>query len=1186
MLMHPVLQLKLDGRCLIEASAGTGKTWSIAKLFVRALLEKKLLPRDVLVVTFTNAATGELKERLYRELLECEQWLTSAHLQNDANDETPNNDFYRIWFKNRIASEPEVDLEKTLVWLRRCIHRFDEAAISTLQGFCEGLVVRYGIEFGIELVAENESAKLSASSNGITAAVSSIYRREVEFINQLNNDSPAFFRFALGSFNQLLKNVMELLQKPAVKTLIEAKPCEQARKDLLSSSIFSAFNEFQKSVNDTSIQSFIQYGNDLLACGQHHKGITPKQFNEAVFGLQNLAKYGTLDKALLTRLDKLTKGLISKTELSTPTGLQRADTLPIVIALTNYLAAYREFEKEADEFRQHVLLAAYSQAKAALLDGNDSSFKQTNLGFTRTLLLAAQGLSKEAGVARQVAARYPVALVDEFQDTDPTQAAILNAIYPPVAQNHGSALNYTLVMVGDPKQAIYNFRGADVYAYLKAKSTATQVYSLDTNQRSTEELVEAVNRLFVSLPEVFNVPGIDFSTVHSSTRHQKELAGPAMRYLYLPQQAKPRNTERQEDDEEQEDDLATFGQSVWVWIAQEIAKLLGTRSLNGEPLKASDIAVLVRSNRNAVLMRDALTARKIASRLESKESIWTQSFAQQLVWFLEGVASFNDAPVLRKALMTPLGDWVLSALDDKAAELSNIRGLSDRVITFFAQARNTWVNDGFAAFWTSLALAGETASRFSQLRQLIEIALVAPVMGQMKIQEPAQLIAWLQNEIDIAIEASKLQLADPDFRLRTPAGDNQVQLSTIHASKGLEYKVVFLPDALAKPRAKNASNGITFFERDLSLMADLQNSKFQSIDVKEAASREQDREEIRLLYVAVTRAIQCCYLFYENTQTAKKSKVPERRVLTLLKNRFEMAPPASIELAVFSDESWGSLSIDLPIHPDPLQNRSGALTNGSFSALKTLPVDQTQARWLIDSFSALARRSANETHVMGESGRSGEISEVSLATDPSSQRFADLLPKGARTGECLHAILEKSDWQQPLFEGENLQVVARFQTQFGLNGVDTSALAHWMDTLLDTPMLQSKPFSLRGVAPGKMIREWRFDTQYGAANSRANYLRGFVDLIFEHEGYFYVVDYKSNWLGETEASYTADAIARVMLAHQYDLQARIYAAALRNFLATRLGPEKARQSFGGVLYLFLRAMRPEQIGQGIFHVLD
>ena len=260
--------------------------------------------------------------------------------------------------------------------------------------------------------------------------------------------------------------------------------------------------------------------------------------------------------------------------------------------------------------------------------------------------------------------------------------------------------------------------------------------------------------------------------------------------------------------------------------------------------------------------------------------------------------------------------------------------------------------------------------------------------------------------------------------------------------------------------------------------------------------------------------------------------------------------------------------------------------------LKSFPSFQTQASWQIESFSGLARRGAHESHPLLENDI--DSSEPLDSTEPT---FADLLPKGAHTGECLHAILEKADWQQPLFSPENLKLVERYQIQFGLSAVDSDALAQWMDTLLDTPLIaqadlatsHASVFSLRDVAPAKVIREWRFDNKYGEQHPqdrRSNYLRGFVDLVFEHEGKFYVVDYKSNWLGSTHAAYTPEAIAHVMLANRYDLQARIYAAALKNFLAGRLGDVAVSQKFGGVLYLFLRAMRPDQPGRGVFHVVD
>jgi exodeoxyribonuclease V beta subunit len=259
--------------------------------------------------------------------------------------------------------------------------------------------------------------------------------------------------------------------------------------------------------------------------------------------------------------------------------------------------------------------------------------------------------------------------------------------------------------------------------------------------------------------------------------------------------------------------------------------------------------------------------------------------------------------------------------------------------------------------------------------------------------------------------------------------------------------------------------------------------------------------------------------------------------------------------------------------------------------------------WTLDSFTALARRSANENHGLDEE----EVESISVVSPLMAQSTLDFeahlgydlsaLPKGARTGECLHAILENTNWSEPLGSGENLSEIQRQTSRYAVAPAQTEQLAIWLEDILQTPLFVTtgnssrsndaiKHFCLKDISMPKMIREWRFDSlQKTASTTQASsYLRGYVDLVFEHDGKYYIVDYKSNWLGGNDAAYSPQAIERAMLDHQYNLQAQIYSAALRNFLAARLGAENVNAVYGGVLYLYLRAMKSSQPGLGVHHV--
>jgi exodeoxyribonuclease V beta subunit len=1133
--VHPVHQLVLSGRCLIEASAGTGKTWSIAKLFVRGLLEKRLRPRQILVVTFTNAATKELRERLYAELLDCEQWLISAGQAEHA--------FYSEWQLKQLSGGLEqinhIDL---LNWIRYCLTVFDEAGISTLQSFCESIVARYSMEMGIDLTpqaSDEGNGATSRTSNGAVSAATAVFTDQVWTINELTHaskfDEAAYLYLALGGFDLLKAQVIELLNKPSTEPTRHFDLTD-VQEALICSPIIHAMANLRSSLDEKSIQEFVQFGNQYLRSAKPNANIKPKQFNEAVQALREIVAGEIVDVRRCEMLQKLVNGLISKASFVQYAPEQpylAAKDLPIVQAVHQFWPFFGEFEELADKFHEALVTRSYQLAKYALLDGNNVSFKESALSFTRTLILVAQGLSKSPEIAAKLQAQYPLALIDEFQDTDPVQAGILDAIYP---SSHPAEQAWSVIFVGDPKQAIYNFRGADVYAYLNAKHSAQQIYSLAVNQRSVPRLVGAVNDFFSSVPSVFDVPGIDFSQAKSSSRHEaldQTLNINPFSIVKLGNEAS--------------------APTAWQWTAQEVARLL----LAGhyEPVQ---IAILVRSNASAKKMQAELAICGVNARLGNRDSIWQQPEALQLAWFLEGVLHFKDAPILKRALMTPIAG---------SLALQNIRSLDDHVLTRFAKYRAIWLEQGFAALWI------ECQSQHSSgiFAHLVELVLTATA----PFDSPETTIEWLNLQIEHSLNENSMAMPKEAHKNRSSLSDDLVHIGTIHSAKGLQYPVVFLPDAFVTPKTKPKYKlgaklcQATYYEENLQLAVNLQAEKFQSPEVIAAASREQQREEIRLLYVALTRAEQACFVLVPGS----KSK-SDTSLLKGLLNSYIARPGVTLVDAVVEQNQ---LMVQGGCLNRFQQAQADAVTNAE--ELRTVPT-QLSAAWRIDSFSALAKRSENE--------KNGDL-KVSPSTNLTpSEGFGfnlSALPKGAHTGECLHGILEDADWRAVMDEGLNFEIVQRQMNRFGLSLDHSKTLAQWMDSILATPILgiDQEQLTLRDIAPDKQIREWRFDSR----QSSNSYLRGFVDLLFEHAGKIYVVDYKSNWLGSHENDYLPEALEAAMKAHQYDLQARIYAAAARKFISSRIAQAEllgVENRFGGVLYLYLRAMSPERPGLGVLHV--
>ena len=1187
---HPALTLSLQGTALIEASAGTGKTWSVAKLFLRALIEKRLMPSSVLVMTFTRAATRELNERLLSEVHEFSIWLALK----------PPHEFYSQWWQTL-----SVDIQKNAKnWVGHCLLHFDEASIGTLQSFCEQIIQRYGFQFHSGLAPDSVIESTSFSSNGVSQAVASIYGKEVAFINRLSASDPdraraALCKEALGSYEDILSAVMTLLQKPAIEPTLENSSDDSARLAICNSESVHTLALFRAVATHEAIADFLDFGRHYLNSAKANKKVSYGQFAELAQEMRLLAKTGSFQKASPFKkkppnaasksgdakarygrsIDRMISGVISKIFFLSATGERLALVdLPLVSALTAFRKAHENDSEKFDSYWAEIVIECRRFALTNMLRGSDSSFDETSLSFQRSVLLVSDGLQRKPEIASAVRKRYPIALIDEFQDTDPVQSKIITAVYPPQYSE-----DYSLVMVGDPKQAIYNFRGADVYAYLAAKVNANKIYTLSVNQRSVAPLISEVNAIFSqeSLARpfgVFDTHGIAFVPALASNRHELAHPLPALRYVKVD----------------------TADVNCWQWTAKEINRLI--KSKEGV---ASDIAVLVRANSDVTQMKAALTELGISSRVQDKSSIWLSASALQMQWFLQGLLHFENLTLLRRALMTQFGDWACGKRN-----LDLIRAVDDKTLASIAGLRAIWIERGVAALWAEInrlriytsTNANITASKYADINadvnattavdsaHLMELTIKLGQGSVVGDHGASRLLEKIAKNISDAKEKDRLQIDGEDSKRRTPATINQVQVLTVHRSKGLQFNIVFLPKLGKKPTITRSFRAPVFYPEknnrsassfDLTLNVDLSSKVTRSAQIDSAVEQEEAREDTRLAYVALTRAVRLCYWLIDNEKS--RSEIGELifKQSESHEAKYGMYKP---EFDSENEDCLQSSGSEVSLTPaDNFDRQTHLLSSSSL-----------QPRWSIESFSLLAQRGGNEIH-------RGPDVELELIEETTSMPIItaaighDLtrLPKGPRTGECIHDALERCDWQTSMQAPSNEAILRSSIQRFGLSQLQSHELGGVVQNTINTPLfvaaknkqsnaaLMNSNFSLAQLNPSKVIREWRFDIAQFQKNS---YLRGFVDLVFEHDGRFFVVDYKSNWLGPNDDSYSQQAMKEVMLSHQYDLQAKIYSAALRNFLAVRLGPTQAKQAFGGVFYLFIRAMRPDIAGSGVFYL--
>ncbi|MCY1271766.1 RecBCD enzyme subunit RecB [compost metagenome] len=1138
------------GRSLIEASAGTGKTWTLTALYARLLLERQLGVGQILVVTYTTAATAELRERIRARLAA----LLAMYEGAPAPDPV---------LAGLHAQYPGEDAHRRLLL---AVHGFDEAAIFTIHGFCQRALQDAAFEAG----GDFDSELATDDREVLDALLADLWRRE------LAEAEPAWARF-LAQKRITPTWLRQRLRSHLGKPYLRIEPSELEPGDLSGAS--DAW---------TRAQGFWQrQGAECVAQLAQLDSLNKRSYDAAKFALWHteLDAYFADPAALFappTGLEKLATEALAK---ATKKGFDAPDH-PVCAALQRLFDALEE-AKPAGDARLIALQVRLLEALDRELPARKAA--QRLLAFDDLLNRLDDALRGPAGdvLGQALRERYPVALIDEFQDTDPVQYAIFHRVY----ENQGD-----LCFVGDPKQAIYAFRGADLATYLKAREEAARQYSLDTNHRSTPQLIAALNRVF-DRPLPFAEPGLDYPPVGASSKSRAQLvlpeAGAPLELVWLGDESIGKGE---------------AGSAVAVDTARRIAGLLAASS-RGEayfdedglrsPLKGGDIAVLVASHRQAGDVANELAARGVPSVRRGRDSVWHSEEAEELAAVLAAYAEPGREGVLRYALSTRL----LGRDAQQLARCQDDEHAWDEERDNAERYHQLWQQQGFMRAFRAWLDEQGVAERLIALpdgeRRLTNLLHLAELLQSESLQRPGlePLLAWFNAQ-----RAAESHGDDALLRLESDA--ERVQIVTVHTSKGLEYPLVFCPylwDGALLRRGED----ITCHAEDGTPLLDLGGENF---DVHRAAARrERFAERLRLAYVALTRARDRLWLHWGPVALPKAKKdgelpedglhscalawllhgreLDEADVLGALARHLAACDGAALrgELEALAGASGGQIAV-VPLRAEEAsaQGESRALPP---AALSTLDRGLSSA-WRVGSFSGLAAGLHMEAP-------DRDTLAVPPASEPGSGFFA--FPRGARAGTCLHAMLE--DWVRG--EGELPALVQKHLQGHGLPDSWAEIASAHLQRVLDTD-LDGQGLRLSALAANRRLPELGFtfpvaeldvgrlrallaDPAHGlpepmrAAAERLEFdtlkgfMKGFIDLTFEHAGRWYIADYKSNWLGPDAGYYGGERLEQAIAAEHYHLQYLIYLVALRRFLRQRLDGFSSEQ-LGGAYYLFLRGM--------------
>jgi len=1186
------LTLPFTGARLIEASAGTGKTFTIAGLYVRLLLghglDSALNCEQILVVTFTNAATGELRDRIRKKI----QLAYRRFIGIDSGDEL---------IEKLYAQTHESDRAIALKRLDLALKSLDQASIFTIHGFCQRILADMAFESSLLF----ESEFTLDDSEFLHHAVRDFWREQcyvlpsylAEIIQKKFSDPDALakqLRPLLGTsqavvlqcplpfveLEDMLNTSLNRLaliwqgERGALETLLLQLPLNGTR--------FGKKAEGYKKLIDMLI-ALDNWSKQWQAFSQTHTSLNDDlHLDEQASGVSKhpcLPPIKVLESLSLSEL-KLNKGGVVPTPQEAPL-LDHIEQLCGLIA--DFIPSFLYCAREGISTRFAAL-----KAQRNLLTPDD-------LLTTLAQVLATDNPLSDH-LASSIASRFPVGLIDEFQDTDPLQFAIFSRIYqqnvPQASHNDAAASSRTsLLMIGDPKQAIYAFRGADIHTYIQAREQTVDHYNLDTNYRSSENMVASVNQIFTHRDHPFISSAIGFDAVKASTFAAKK------QFVEACTDVSALRVRLLSEDPDKGLNKTTARKILAEDAASEIARLLresqaGQCTIAGKPLYAKDIAVLVRDRNEAAVIKASLNSRHIGAVFLSRDSVFNTLEAREMTLVLHALANPKDERALRSALATKLIGY--SALSIHAFNIDE--EVRQDLLEQFDKLHHLWLQRGIMPALLNLAGQCQLIKRLLQgdegERRLTDFRHLAELLQQKatELDGISALVNWYEQAL---ID----NVANEESQLRLESEQNLVQIVTIHKSKGLEYPVCFIP-FISLARDNRRKPAPMLYHEDNHLVWDIN----QSDTGWEQHKRENLAEDLRLLYVALTRPVYLCYLYIANhSRSTKKAGITSQLCETAIGYLLGIEDKAcdfsriQTQAAMLASDAISVIEIADMADPAPLASIAEAPLTLAPKVLRR----KLGTPWRVGSYSGLVKDLAHERIAPGADDEIfPEVDIIEDELDPVASRFT--FERGANAGSFMHLVLELIDFTQGDIGLD--QYLPQAMEKYGIDECWQEVLKIWYLDVLAANLNQDGTLRLADLTSTQKLVEMEFYLpisklkaaplnellgQYGYSgglnfDTLQGMLKGFIDLTFEFNGQFFIADYKSNHLGNELLDYQHASMLHAISSHRYDLQYIIYTLALHRYLSLRMPDYDYDLHIGGCYYLFLRCMSVDSPTSGVF----
>jgi len=1125
-------------------------------LALRFVVELDIPVQELLIVTFTRAATEELKYRVRQRMHAAKRFLEGGG-DGDSDDDL-----------KRWAAQLEIAPEVAKKRLQMALLDIDQAPVLTIHGFCQRILQEHALEsgqlFDSELIGDISALRQQIADDYWRRQV---YSRKVWEAGALTAELP--------TPDALLNSIAKADNFTRVEP--PAEPIEQ----LLSTVAKAAAAALQ------ALDENAQKLQKPLA-----DGFFKAQYNDFFAdNLQTLQCWLALENPVPPPRDVL--GLLSESGLMAALNGQK----------------FRTTQQQSGERRKQQFLQAL-QITTQPFDELLMAMAQLTLGFRRGLVAylsdeLAQRLqrlnmlsfddliarlctvlaSEMAGqLTLELQQRFKVALIDEFQDTDQKQWRIFSSLF--------ATSQHYLYLIGDPKQAVYKFRGADIFSYFDALEQAGRHYTLEKNWRSHPALVADINHLFARNPRPFLFEQLDFINVSAARsagdgclcQAGREVA--PMVLWQLPENSRNNGFWS----------AGLAADQIMQAVANEVVRLLSAQpaleivaGTESRHLLAEDIAILVRSNKQAKLYQQALQEQGVPAVLNSTESVFSSAEAQVLYHLLQAIAQPGNPALLKQALTLP---WFGLDGQDYYRTINDETALYDWINCFHGYYQY-WSRHGLMAMMQQLlhqqGLNSIISRRPDAERCLTNLYHLLELLQQTAADEHLGI-----NKTLDCLHAGIIDQQDNEAsQLRLESDEQSVKIITLHRAKGLEYPVVFCPYLWQRSARLQKQRDLIVCHDGGAMLADLGSADFERR--RRLAQQEELAEDLRLLYVALTRAKYRCYMVWGDVRTKENTNNSALAYLLFGTGAGDPNVPdfsGQQRLLQSFNKQW----------PQRFNYRLLAVRQQAEGVYQSLEVHHRlgvkklmrslYSHWQMSSYTALSGLTQQEMLP--------ELPEDKAQEPPSVADAADeWLPRGALTGNVVHELLETIDFDR-LSRAEDISAQReKICRRYGLQLEKPALLDDLLNQVVTTPLsTQDAHFQLASLPAKQCLKEMPFYlalktteishinalladcTAYQALTARqiSGYLTGFIDLICVYRGRYYVMDYKTNSLPD----YQQAGLIQAMHEHNYGLQYWLYSLVLHQYLAQRLPDYDYHRHFGGVRYLFVRGMQPRQPGSAVF----